>query len=188
MGYVKKTEADAKERDRIIVEGGITRFGERLRSAMKGMSNSELSRRSGMSETSIRKYLKGDMYPGIDSAVVVAAACNVSPVWLICGLEQKGEFEADSPALTNHDPLLEVILTRLPPEQSKALVDAIILHGVTGILLALQGNSNLADFMQLTESERDRVLRLYQQIKEGDAETCDVVQTTASSGDSKKAG
>lgn len=82
------------------------------------MSNSELGRKSGMSETTIRKYLRGDIYPGIDSAALVAEACGVSLVWLICGIEQKDEAgNVETKAHT--DSILEAIIKRLPEEQGQ---------------------------------------------------------------------
>lgn len=169
MGYKEKTEPNTKNRDRIFVSSGINRFGERLKEAMNGMSNNELARRSGMSETTVRKYLRGDIYPGIDSAALVAEACGVSLVWLICGVEQKVDTEGattQSPV----DPVLDVILQRLPAEQGRILADAIILRGVSGIISALNGMSAMDEFLQIPESDRERVLRLYRQIKEGDSE------------------
>ncbi|MGK0600109.1 helix-turn-helix domain-containing protein [Yokenella regensburgei] len=168
MGYKDKTEPDSKNRERIFVLSGINRFGERLKVAMNGMSNNELARRSGMSETTIRKYLRGDIYPGIDSAALVAEACGVSLLWLISGIEQKDESViADVVAA---DPVLITILQRLPEEQSRILADAIIIHGVSGIIAALNGMAAIDEFMLIPEGDRERVLRLYKQIKEGDSE------------------
>ncbi|MGT3827026.1 helix-turn-helix domain-containing protein [Enterobacter kobei] len=169
MGYKEKTEAITKERDRIFVMSGINRFGERLKEAMNGMSNNELARRSGMSETTVRKYLRGDIYPGIDSAALVAEACGVSLVWLVCGVEQKSEVAHVSPQ-SPADPVLAAILERLPEEQGRILADAIIVRGVSGIISALNGMSAIDDFLQIPESDRERVMRLYKQIKEGDSE------------------
>lgn len=120
-----------------------------------------------MSETTIRKYLRGDIYPGIDSAALVADACGVSLLWLISGIEQKGEV-ANADMIAS-DTILTTILQRLPEEQSRMLADAIIIHGVSGIIAALNGVSAIDEFMLMPESDRERVLRLYKQIKEGDS-------------------
>ncbi|WP_051124119.1 MULTISPECIES: helix-turn-helix domain-containing protein [Dickeya] len=166
MSYKEKTDIETINRDRIIVSSGINRFRERLKEAMNGMSNSELARKSGMSETTIRKYLKGDIYPGIDSAAIVAYACNVSLVWLLCGIELNIEEETNSPTRQGAQPS-DSILQRLSAEQAKMLSDAIIDHGVTGIITALKGMATVTDFLRLSENERAQVLRVYEQIKEG---------------------
>ncbi|WP_244370843.1 helix-turn-helix domain-containing protein [Rahnella sp. ChDrAdgB13] len=165
-GYKEKTGDDAKNRERIIVSSGINRFSERLKEAMSGMSNSELARRCGMSETTIRKYLKGAIYPGIDSAAIVAHACDVSLIWLLCGTEQKVEEVSEDKEAGK----IDIVLRMLSDTQRNALVDAILEHGVTGIMSALNGMADITDFLQLTENERAQVLRVYGQIREGAAE------------------
>lgn len=84
---MEKYEQGRLLEDRTIASAEIVRFGERLREAMKGMSNVELAKRSGLSEGSIRKYIKGESYPSIDNAALVADACGVSLIWLLCGFE-----------------------------------------------------------------------------------------------------
>ncbi|WP_449543617.1 helix-turn-helix domain-containing protein [Enterobacter ludwigii] len=169
----EKTASNTKNRERIFVTSGINRFSERLKIAMGGMSNNELARRSGMSETTIRKYLKGDIYPGIDSAAIVAHACNVSLIWLLCGIELKDEGinkqEAPQDGVTT-----DAVLQRLSPEQIKIITDAILEHGVAGIMAALNGMADLSDFMQMTEAERAQTLRLFNQVKKGASEGSDV--------------
>ncbi|HGW8460475.1 TPA: helix-turn-helix domain-containing protein [Klebsiella pneumoniae] len=187
MAYTEKTEASAKNRDRIFMSSGINCFGARLKKAMNGMSNSELGRKSGMSETTIRKYLRGDIYPGIDSAALVAEACGVSLVWLICGIEQKDEISnIDSKSHT--DSILEAIIKRLPEEQGQQLADAIIIHGVAGIISAINSAHDVSGFLKLPESERERILRLYNQVKGGDVETGGIITTPSPSKNDKKAG
>lgn len=120
-----------------------------------------------MSETTIRKYLRGDIYPGIDSAALVAEACGVPLIWLISGIEQKSDTGSRGEIT---DPVLKTILGRLPAEQSQQLADAILIHGVSGIIAALNGMASIDEFMQIPEKDRERVMRLYSQIKEGDSE------------------
>lgn len=190
MGYIKKTEVDTKNRDRIFVLSGINRFGERLKSAMNGISNNELARRSGMSETTIRKYLRGDIYPGIDSAALVAQACGVSLIWLICGVEQKDDAipRGDMDTTVATDPILTTILQRLPAEQSEALADAIVMHGVSGILTALNGLAAVSDFLQLPPNEREQALRMLELNKKGASETSKVDASQSLASEKKQAG
>lgn len=187
MTYKKKTDNETIDRDRIFISCGINRFSERLKAAMNGMSNSELGRKSGMSETTVRKYLRGDIYPGIDSAALVAHACNVSLVWLLCGVEQKDEaVQQDS--ITKIDSTTDAILQRLSSDQIKVLTDAIISHGISGIISALNGMANVENFLQLSEAERARVLRVYEQIKEGTSQSDQVIAQQSLLSDKKQAG
>lgn len=186
MGYKEKTVSTTIDRDRIIVSSGINRFSERLKTAMNGMSNNELARRSGMSETTIRKYLRGDIYPGIDSAAIVAHACDVSLVWLLCGIEQKDDG-ATNDAMQEGLYTADAIFRRLSAEQVKLLTDAIIGHGVTGIITALNGMAAVNNFLQLSESERARVLRVYEQIKEGASHSDQGVAQSSLTSDKKQA-
>ncbi|WP_082790838.1 helix-turn-helix domain-containing protein [Obesumbacterium proteus] len=187
MTYKKKTAETTIDRDRIFVTSGINRFSERLKTAMNGMSNSELGRKSGMSETTVRKYLRGDIYPGIDSAALVAHACNVSLIWLLCGVEQKNEVMVRN-SFTKSDNPADAILQRLSTEQVEVLTDAIISHGISGILSALNGMANVENFLQLSEAERARVLRVYEQIKEGTSQSGQGIAQQSLLSDDKQAG
>lgn len=77
--------------DRTFHNDQIVRFGERLEKAMGGLNKSEVARRSGLSEASVRKYLRGDSYPTIDSAARVADACGVSLMWLLTGKSEQDD-------------------------------------------------------------------------------------------------
>lgn len=61
-----------------------TTFGKRLGEAMKvkKINSRGLSHRTGISESSISRYLSFDMIPRIDHAAKIAKALNVDPLWL----------------------------------------------------------------------------------------------------------
>lgn len=173
VGYKEKTGEDAKNRERIIVRSGINRFGERLKKAMGGMSNSELGRRSGMSETTIRKYLQGKIYPGIDSAAFVADACDVSLIWLISGIEQKDESQARATIVNQNGTSLEeleLVLKRLTKTQRETLTEAIFQVGINGVIEALGRIELIAEFSRLPDAEKERLMRLHEEIKKGSHE------------------
>jgi len=184
MTYKEKTDDASINRDRIIVSSGINRFSERLKAAMQGMSNNELARKSGMSETTIRKYLKGAIFPGIDSAAIVADACGVSLVWLLCGIELKVGDQLNSSKVSASSPT-DPILQRLSPDQAKLLSDAIIDHGVTGIISALNGMAEVNEFLQLSENERAQALRVLAMVKKG-ADQAGQIETSAAPAEIKK--
>ena len=60
-------------------------FRDRLRKAMNdnSLNARELSKRCGLSEASISRYLLGQMEPKVDAIKKMADAMHVDPVWLM---------------------------------------------------------------------------------------------------------
>lgn len=60
-------------------------FRDRLRKAMNDnkLNSRELSKRCGLSEASISRYLLGQMEPKVDAIKKMADALRVDPVWLM---------------------------------------------------------------------------------------------------------
>ncbi|HHP7721762.1 TPA: helix-turn-helix domain-containing protein [Escherichia coli] len=136
---------------------GIVRFSERLRIAMGDMSNHALARQSGLSEASIRKYVKGDSYPTIDNAAKVADACGVSLAWLLTG-EDCGNDDNHKRAITNKRTQrkvsrnanndardgLQLILANLLPEDAEMLFSTLCKVGINGVLARLHATGDYA--------------------------------------------
>ena len=61
------------------------RYIERMKSAMKdnNLNARELSKRCGLSEASISRYLSGSMTPRVKAISKMAEALRVDPVWLM---------------------------------------------------------------------------------------------------------
>lgn len=87
---------------------------DRLKKAMKenGINARELSKRSGVSESSISRYLLGQMEPRANAAARIANALHVDPVWLL------GLADDD----TNESAVLTIELDRLTPANQAALI------------------------------------------------------------------
>lgn len=64
---------------------GPKHFGERLKTVIGKQSVASFARDCGVSEASMRKYLKTDTVPGIDSVAMIAACTGRSLTWLITG-------------------------------------------------------------------------------------------------------
>ncbi|WP_196093876.1 helix-turn-helix domain-containing protein [Citrobacter sp. Res13-Lact-LER2-35-b] len=64
---------------------GPEHFGERLKTVIGKQSVASFARDCGVSEASMRKYLKTDTVPGIDSVAMIAAYTGRSLTWLIMG-------------------------------------------------------------------------------------------------------
>lgn len=134
---------------------GIVRFSERLRIAMGDMSNHALARQSGLSEASIRKYVKGDSYPTIDNAAKVADACGVSLAWLLtgedCGTDdnhkrpvanKKTQSKALTDAYNDAQNGLQLILANLLPEDAEMLFSTLCKVGINGVLARLHATGD----------------------------------------------
>ncbi|MFE4111302.1 helix-turn-helix domain-containing protein [Kosakonia sp. YIM B13611] len=64
---------------------GPEHFGERLKAVIGKQSVASFARDCGVSEASMRKYLKSGTEPGIDSVATIAAYTGRSLTWLITG-------------------------------------------------------------------------------------------------------
>lgn len=64
----------------------LQRFGERMKQAIsvKGISQKELSRRSGITEAAISGYINGTREPGLVAVIRIAKALSVSPALFFC--------------------------------------------------------------------------------------------------------
>ena len=60
-------------------------FGERLKAAReaRGVSKSELERRSGITKSLIRRYEKGEILPMLYNAILLARSIDVSLDYLV---------------------------------------------------------------------------------------------------------
>ncbi len=77
-------ELEKKSSIRSLYEEQIDRFSERLEEAIGNESVRSFSKRCGISESVIRKYLAGS-HPNVDKLPRIAEAANKSMEWLITG-------------------------------------------------------------------------------------------------------
>ncbi|EJF1946150.1 helix-turn-helix transcriptional regulator [Salmonella enterica] len=157
-----KTERCGKNHNRFIAMPGINRFSERLAIAMEGLTNVALASSCGISESAIRSYLKGHSYPSIDKIDAIAKACDTPMNWLITGecVAEKNESDIETSELKAAS-----LIGLLSKEQQQNLVLAIVEHGVTGIISALNGMKVMNEFMQIPENDRANMLSLYNKTK-----------------------
>ena len=173
-GYKTKAGEDGINRDRIIVRSGINHFPNRLKEAMEGMSNSEVARRAYMSEATVRKYINGVTYPAIDSAALIAHACNVPLPWLITGREQKDETGGDvvcsgGSTISSSPTMLSILLERLRDDEKEELTDLLIREGVKTLLTLV--DEDTLNLVKLPREEKKRLLALHE-AKKGAPESC----------------
>lgn len=167
VSYDESIAEHEKIRDRIIKESGIIRFSERLKEAMEkaGLNNSQLAFRAGMSESSIRKYLKGDTYPGLDRLVLLAGACECSFNWLAIGEGETkiARTDASSYNASSLDAVTAeflAVLSRVSSTEREALLNIIYARGFK-ILLNLSDDRD-ASLLLLPADEKERLWALHE--------------------------
>ena len=113
-------------------------FSKRLRTAidMRGISQTELAKKTGISKSSISHYLKGDWEGKQDAVYALALALNVSEAWLM-GFDAKMERGNNLTAPQSTDDMDEInqIFASLSPDNRAKLV------GLGHLYLTSQHNS-----------------------------------------------
>ena len=101
-------------------------FSKRLRTAidMRGISQTELAKKTGISKSSISHYLKGDWEGKQDAVYALALALNVSEAWLM-GFDAKMERGNNLTAPQSTDDMDEInqIFASLSPDNQAKLVE-----------------------------------------------------------------
>lgn len=115
-------------------------FKDRLRTAMADnkVNARELSRKSGISESSISRYLLGQMEPKPDKVKLLAKALHVSEVYLLNIEEQSGPIP-DFLYKYGIDPHKEIVIHQyvtMSPENQKQVENYI------SFLLSQQGDDS----------------------------------------------
>lgn len=107
----------------------IETFAVRLKKAigLRGITQAELSKQTGISKSSISRYLKGDWEGKQDAVYAIALALDVSEAWLM-GFDAKIGRVNKTPA-TETDAGLDSetnrLLSKLPPEKKQNVADYI---------------------------------------------------------------
>ncbi|MCG9951628.1 helix-turn-helix domain-containing protein [Providencia rettgeri] len=139
---MEKSEKFDHDEKQIIHDETLIRFKERLKSAMGDISNLELSRKSGVSESVIRRYLSGKSYPGLDKLIAIANAVQCSVEWLATGnTESNSQHIAhDTPNKTAGD--ISTILNSLSDDELSVIHNFIIREGVNSLLRLVATNTS----------------------------------------------
>ena len=107
----------------------IETFAVRLKKAinLRRITQAELSKQTGISKSSISRYLKGDWEGKQDAVYAIALALDVSEAWLM-GFDAKIDRVNKTPATETDDGLdseTNRLLSRLPPEKKQNVADYI---------------------------------------------------------------
>lgn len=164
-GYANKSDDKKIEQERIIEQSSIIHFGERLKQAMEkqGLTHLTLSKISGLSETTIRKYVQGKIYPGIDSAALVAHACDVSIEWLLTGKSDTTDYnQGGQPKTSPQQDELSLVLQRISKVDREHLLEKFYEIGIKGVLQQLQQPSEQPE----SAEEAIRALNIRESLKD----------------------
>lgn len=91
MTYAESDNSDSAQPQHPIPQGGIGRFGERLKEVMDGMGARAFARTCDLSEGAIRSYLSGETFPTLDRLAQIAQATKVDLQWLAFGSNTKAQ-------------------------------------------------------------------------------------------------
>ncbi|MEX5869535.1 helix-turn-helix domain-containing protein [Providencia hangzhouensis] len=117
---------------------GATNFGLRLKEVMGEQSTVSFAKKCGVSEASIRKYLKNGTLPSIDKIEAIAKYTERSLAWLITGEEEKHSTLTKTSALTSEEfaKWWNVLADALTPSQKEKIIEAFKQGGINAIFLA----------------------------------------------------
>lgn len=111
-------------------------FAQRLSEllAKKNISQAELSRRTGVSKSSITHYIKGDWEGKQDAVYAISQAMNINEAWLMgYDVPMEKDIKEKNPTLGTEDGMDEIdkkfleLYRQLTPDQKKLLTAQILL-------------------------------------------------------------
>ena len=110
----------------------IESCAQRLRKALsiRGMTQSELCRRTKIATSAMSEYLKGLYDPKQDKVYIISQALNVDPVWLM-GFDVPMEpdnkkISPDELQLTEGEKALIKLLRRVPAAEQPIVIEKIL--------------------------------------------------------------
>lgn len=174
---------DAKQTEVAIQGSGKETLSERLRSLIGNRSARAAAQEWGLSFSTLNNYLNRGTEPSFSVAARIAEHEGVSIEWLAFGGELNSNMKGviakneDTNSISSsdmQDPARYawlMVYESLDKKEVEALLRLIHKKGVDSILNT-KALDNMAahDFLQLSETDQQRVLRLAQQIKEGASE------------------
>lgn len=113
-------------------------FGARLDALLKerGLTQKAFGRRMGVAQAYVSKWINGEKNPGIEYAVRIAEALDVSMDYLFRG-------EADAPALTEGQRMLLAAAAEFGPDGVPILMQFVIRHAAELREEVTRGRDNL---------------------------------------------
>ena len=172
-----------KETEVAIPFEGKETLSERLRVLIGKRSARAAAKDWGLSFSTLNNYLNRGTEPSFSVAVRIAELEGVSIEWLAFGGEmssQRSQEATNKTGVNSISPLAVddvakfawlMVYESLDREDTEALLRLIHREGVKRILnTAITDGLEVQDFLNLSDADKERVLRLAKQIKEGASE------------------
>ncbi|EOZ4638884.1 helix-turn-helix domain-containing protein [Enterobacter cloacae] len=173
-----------KETKVAIPEDGKETLSERLRSLIGKRSARNAAKDWGLSFSTLNNYLNRGTEPSFSVAARIAELEGVSIEWLAFGGDLSSREERNVVENTQANSIEHLasvndaakfawlmVYDSLEKEETEALLRLIHREGVKSILNTPRtGDPDTQDFLNLSDTERQRVLRLAKQIREGASE------------------
>lgn len=169
------TELD-KNTSHIISQSGITRFGERLSTLIKGESFKSFAKRCDMSDKAIRDYVAGKTYPSLDRIAHIANVTGCSFEWLATGYDMTTTNQLTPDSNPRHevsrvsDKQQKVwleILERMTPDEREQVLDNVFRQGINVLLGKAYSKSNDHSVDDLS-AEETLIARMYSSLTNED--------------------
>lgn len=154
---------------------GKESISTRLRKLIGERSVRAAAQAWGLSFSTLNNYLTRGTEPSLNVAIKISHVENVSIEWLATGLEDPSEQEKIDSAPPSDAKLKNtwlMIFDSLDSSEIQQLIKAIHKKGVDGIVGAAAQTTDSAnlEFLNLSKDEKERLIRLYEQVKKGSPE------------------
>lgn len=183
--YNEKTDHQPNNPERFFDDGGINRFGERLKTAIGAVSYRSFAAKCQMSDKVIRNYVAGETYPSLDRIAVLAEAAGVSAMWLAFGVEKSADKTVDTSASAEHQnddsTYLYKAFQRLSSDSKDEILSFIMANGMKSLAsICTEENAELVQvspkIKQLLIAVKDlpdaKIREIFSAIESGEVKTC----------------
>ena len=172
------------------------KFVERLRALIDRHKSARAAAREwGLSFSTVNNYLNRGTEPSFFAIQSIAAKEGISLDWLAYGsIESLGTHSSivNEPHKTESNPAKDtwsMIFDSVSPDDQKLLLNFFLKEGVRGVVNALSPSEDISsELANLPKDEKERLLRLYKQVKKGSPEDGAEAEPKSLTTEQKKAG
>ncbi|HCJ7758067.1 TPA: hypothetical protein NV424_001855 [Citrobacter freundii] len=151
------------------------------------------AREWGLPFSTLNNYINRGTEPSFFAMHNISTREKVSMEWLASGSVSSFEFSSTESDRLNDQPIPGrdtwlMIFDNLEPQERKNLINYCLKSGAPSLAkLASKASTGDMEFIALSENEKERVMRLYEQIKKGSFEADSSIAADGPLSDSKKA-
>ncbi|MEZ3140830.1 helix-turn-helix domain-containing protein [Citrobacter braakii] len=168
--------SNLKHSEQAFPDEAINSIPERLKLLFRGESMRKASARWGVSYSTLNNYFARGATPSIEILVKIAAVEGVTLEWLATGKATEQNPSINTVGVNQIpetdvyiEQTIDLFLKSLEINQLKAIVSLFFRLGVEGVLARCEHVTSPLDyqFMQLSNDDKGRVMRLFEQVKKG---------------------